>query len=395
MDKNNNRLKGQGAIRSKVLEQGLCTGCCACVNLCPAMEYHKDRTILVHDCDLEKGRCYTYCPRAPTDLNALRQTLFKPEDMTWEMGALKGFYMTRATDETIRAGAQHGGTITALIQLALSQGMIDQAILADQNDQFLPAAQSVADTDAVFDKAGSKFVVSPTVSAFNGICKTDAGKVGVVATPCQALALAKMKVFPVADDRMRMGNLKLVLGLFCGWALDWRKLKNLLTEKVGKETVLGIDIPPRNHACMAVRTMDGTMEIPIAAVNTCVRDNCRYCFDMTCEFADISVGAARSPEGWDVDKGWNHVVVRTPLGETLLDLAREKGVLEFKAVPEKNIEKLKTASARKKQACLVNLAEKTGRQDDLVYLDPQDPMVRYIRDLNQAQSTEGQHNGKW
>lgn len=381
MDKDEKNPQGQQGINTKVLKQGLCTGCCACVNLCPSMEYYKDKTILVHDCNMDKGRCYTYCPRTPTNLEALRHELFNSGDIIWEIGAFKGLYMTRATNESIRASAQHGGTVTALIQLALAQGIIDEAILADQDDQFLPAAQIITDKDEVFDKARSKFVVSPTMSAFNRISRTDTGKIGVVATPCQALALAKMKVNSVPEDKMRMEKLGLVLGLFCGWALDWRKLKNLLKEKIGEIQIKGIDIPPSKHACMEVYTANGTIEIPIEAVNTCVRDNCNYCFDMTCEFADISVGAARSPAGWDVDKGWNQVIVRTALGDKLLALAREKGVLEFKAVPDKNIEKLKKASAKKKRTCLIKLAEKTGNRDDLIYIDPEDPMVRHIKKL--------------
>ena len=379
MNKDDKRSQGQQGINTKVLKQGLCTGCSACVSLCPSMEYYKDRTILLHDCDLAKGRCYAYCPRTPTDFEALRCALFTPEDMVLEIGAFKGLYLTRATDKAVRAGAQHGGTVTALIQLALSEGSIHEAVLADQDDQFLPAAQLVEDVDGVFGKAGSKFVVSPTVSAFNHISRTDAGKIGVVATPCQALALAKMKVNPALEDEKRMEKLKLVIGLFCGWALDWRKLQKLLKEKVGGTRIERIDIPPSKQACMEVYSRDGTFKIPIETVNTCVRDNCNYCFDMTCEFADISVGSARSPEGWDVDKGWNQVIVRTALGIKLMAQAREKGVLEFKAVPDANIEKLKKASANKKRTCLMNLAEKTGSQDDLIYIDPEDPMVRHIR----------------
>lgn len=379
MDKDGKSLEGQQGINAKVLKQGLCTGCSACVGLCPSMENYKDKTILFHECNLEKGRCFTYCPRTPTDLETLRRMMFNPGDMELEIGAFKGLYMTRAADETIRAGAQHGGTVTALIQLALTEGMIDEAILSDQDDQFLPAAQAIVDEDEVFGKARSKFVVSPTLSVFNRISQTDTGKIGVVATPCQALALAKMRVNPVSQDKIRMEKLKLVIGLFCGWALDWRKLQKLLKEKLGDFKIKGIDILPSNHACMEIYTTHGIVKVPIEEVINCVRDNCSYCFDMTCEFADISVGSARSEEGWDVDKGWNQVIVRTSKGAKLLALARKKNVLEFKDVPDKNIEKLKKASAKKKSTCLMNLAQKTGSSNDLIYIDPEDPVVQHIR----------------
>ncbi|MBT6340758.1 MAG: hypothetical protein HOJ48_15825 [Desulfobacula sp.] len=379
MDEDDKTKEGQQGININVLKQGLCTGCSACVGLCPSMEYYKDKTILFHDCNLPKGRCFTYCPRTPTDLEALRCALFKPEDMVWEIGAFKGLYMTRATDKTIREGAQHGGTVTALIQLALAEGIIDESILADQDDQFLPVAQPIDDVDEVFGKAGSKFVVSPTLLAFNRISQTDTGKIGVVATPCQAMALAKMRVNPVSQDKIRMEKLKLVIGLFCGWALDWRLFQELLKEKVRGCRIKSIDILPSKHACMEIVTDEKIVKIPIKEVLNCVRDNCNYCFDMTCEFTDISVGSARSEEGWDVDKGWNQVIVRTSLGAKLLALAREKCILEFKDVPDKNIEKLKKASANKKRTCLMNLVQKTGSSDDLIYIDPEDPVVRQIQ----------------
>ena len=83
-------------------------------------------------------------------------------------------------------------------------------------------------------------------------------------------------------------------------------------------------------------------------VQTCIRESCRYCYDLTCEFADLSVGSARSPEGWTVDRGWNQVLVRTERGQRLLDLARSRGILEFKAVPPENLDKLKSASLSKR-----------------------------------------------
>jgi coenzyme F420 hydrogenase subunit beta len=42
--------------------------------------------------------------------------------------------------------------------------------------------------------------------------------------------------------------------------------------------------------------------------------------------------------------------VRTETGQKLIDLARQKGVLEFREVPQGNLDRLKKASLRKKKA---------------------------------------------
>ena len=378
VERENNKL-GQDWIRSKVIGQDLCTGCGACVNLCPYQKIHRDSTVNLHVCDRLDGRCRNYCPRSPVDLDRLRKALFDPVDFVPELGTFKGLYMTRASDESVRAVAQHGGTVSALIKLALEEGFINTALLSDSNENHLPDAHPVSAPEDVVSRAGSRFVVSPTVACFNEVSKGAVDKIGVVATPCQALALAKMRVNPWPNDVERTKKLALVIGLFCGWTLRWQKVRDLLTQKAGEGEVTGMDIPPSGHGVLEVHSGEGTREIPIEKVTPCVREACNYCFDMTCEFSDLAVGSARSSEGWSVDKGWNQIIVRSSLGQQLLDLAKRKGVLEFKDVPAENIEKLKQASAKKKQACLKNLTKKTGTDDDLIYLDCEDAAVCRIK----------------
>jgi coenzyme F420 hydrogenase subunit beta len=311
----------------------------------------------------------------PTDLEALKKRLFDQADLTPELGPFRGLYMTRAAEEKVRSAAQHGGTVSALVRLALEERMIDTAVLAEEQQAFLSEAVTVRNPSEVLKGAKSKFVVSPTVAAFNEIAKGKAVKIGVVATPCQALALAKMRLKPFSETDTSIDKLKLVIGLFCGWALSWRGLKKLLSERFQGESIQGLDIPPSKHQCMEVHTSKGIVELPIEDILSSVRESCKYCFDMTCEFCDISVGSARSPEGWEVDRGWNQVIVRTLKGQALLDLARSRGLLEFRDVPEENLEKLKRASMNKKRTCVKNLIEKSGSPDDLLYLDSSDPVV--------------------
>lgn len=356
---------GQKELEASIIRTGLCTGCGACVNLCPYQATYRDRTVTLHPCDLARGRCYACCPRTPMDREALQRELNPGADWTPEVGAAEGFFMTRATDEAIRHQAQHGGTVTALISLALREGLIEAAVLAARGEGLLPRAVTVSDPEAAGRTGKSRFVVSPTVAEFNRAVRSDYRRIGVVATPCQALALAKMRIQPVTVPASGIEKLQLVVGLFCGWALSWRELVTLVGAKTDLARVTGMDIPPSRYHTLDVSAEDGTIRVPLDEVTPCVRESCRTCDDMTAEYSDISVGSARLPEGWETARGWNQVIVRTKHGGEILELARRRGVLEFRDVPAGNWEKLKAASLGKKRAAASAAAERAGSPDTM------------------------------
>lgn len=351
---------GQKELEEEVLKAGLCTGCGACVNLCPYQASYRDRVVTLHRCDLTRGRCYDVCPRTPTDLDALQRKWHAGVDQTPEAGAVCGFFITRAADEGIRRRSQHGGTVSALIALALREGLIDSAVLSGEGEGLLPRSVTVSDPEAAVGLGKSRFVVSPTVAEFNRLSHTDCHRIGVVATPCQALALAKMRAQPVNDAQGGIEKLRLVVGLFCGWALSWRSLTTLLGGKMDLASVTGMDIPPSRYHTLEVHTAEGIRRVSLDEVNACVRESCRACGDMTAEFSDLSVGSARLPEGWETARSWNQVIVRTSRGIDLIDLARRKGVLEFREVPAGNLEKLKAAALNKKKAAASHTTARTA-----------------------------------
>jgi coenzyme F420 hydrogenase subunit beta len=346
-------MKENGAteyLQERVIETGLCTHCGACVNLCPYYASHNDRIVVLDECTLTDAGCRDICPRMPTDIPALTGLLFDERDMTPEAGAIKAFYLARAADPQIRKNAQHGGTVTALVGLALKEGLIDTAVLSGPEEPMLPEGVAVTEAGQAGRASKSRFVTTPVVAEFNEVVKGKARSIGIVATPCQTLALAKMRYSKNPRIRENSKKLCLVIGLFCGWAFSSSALKDLLSSKVDMNSIVGLDIPPSKYHRLDVYTTGGTVTISLDEVIKCVRPSCNYCTDMTAEFSDISVGSARLPEGWEEARSWNQVIVRTEAGRKLMDLARSKGVLEFKEVPEGNLERLKKASLNKKKA---------------------------------------------
>jgi coenzyme F420 hydrogenase subunit beta len=342
-------------LRHLVMDAGFCTNCGACVNLCPYYASWNDRIAVLDECGITAGACHDVCPRLPTDYGALAAPLFDRKDITAEMGAVKGLFVARAADENIRKNAQHGGCVTALIDLALSSGLIDSAVLTRADGPVQPVNSVVTQGDEARHSSKSHFIATPNVATFNELAKGPAKSIGLVATPCQAQALAKMR--NSKSDRIRQNSTKigLVVGLFCGWALSASSFARFLQNNVDVDTVIGMDIPPSQYRTLEVFTKKGAVSIPLDLVEKCVRPSCRSCSDLTAEFSDISIGSARLPEGWKEAKSWNQLIVRTTIGEKLISVAREKGVLEFRDVPEGNLDRLKKASLSKKGKAIEKL----------------------------------------
>ena len=353
--------KGCCELQSEVLARDLCTLCGACVGMCPYLVAYRGRIVALDDCDLRQGRCYVFCPRTSLDLDLLSQTVFGVPYTADELGTVQEIAMARARDEGIRSKAQFGGTVTALASFALDQGLIDSAVLTTSDENILPSGTLAGSTAQVRDCAGSNFVAAPTLAAFNRESEKDAQRIGVVAIPCQALALAKMRASPL-ENRNNIDKLKLVIGLFCTWALRYDDLARFLADKVPLNQIVKFDIPPPPANLFQVFTDSGRIDISLDEVRPFIRPTCDVCIDMTAEFADVSVGAAEGAEGW------NTLIVRSDAGRELVEAARAKGVIETAPLPEENLAHLKEASLLKKKRGLRKVIETTGSEQDLLYL---------------------------
>jgi coenzyme F420 hydrogenase subunit beta len=344
------RGTGQKELVEEVLDAGLCTGCGACVGLCPYQAIHGDSTVALHRCDIKTGRCWAFCPRTKADFTALRRYAAPDADWAESLGPVRGFYLCRARDAANRKAGQHGGTVTALVQLALREGLITAAVLTGPGERLLPSALTVTDPAKVPETGKSRFVVSPVLAEFNRAAREGTGLIGLVATPCQALSVAKRRMAGRSLEDRAVDRLGLVVGLFCGWALSWRGLAGLLAGRLNPDAISAMDIPPSKYHRLEISAQGTPLHIPLDEVLPIVRRSCLSCDDMTAEYADLSVGSARLPEGWDEARQWNQMIVRTPRGEELVELARRRGTLEFREAPEGNLERLKNASLKKKQA---------------------------------------------
>ncbi|MEZ4526636.1 MAG: Coenzyme F420 hydrogenase/dehydrogenase, beta subunit C-terminal domain [Desulfobacterales bacterium] len=344
------KLFGSNELFEDVIQKDICIGCGACTELCPYFQNYFGKTARIFPCDRKEGRCFAYCPKTEVDLDAL-SVRFHQKNCTGEALGNYSEILSSKAGKKVSAGVfQGGGTVSALMAFALENGIIDAAVLTDQENG-IPAPRLVTDAGEVIRCAGSKYMAAPTLSAFNRGVKEGFRRMGVVGTPCQMTALAQIRTNPLEmpDFADPVG---VAVGLFCTWALDTRRFAAFLSGRVEKEKIRTMDVPPPPAEIMIIESETKRLEIPLSEIRPMIPQTCGICPDMTAEWADLSVGAVEGRPGW------NTLIIRTERGKEIVEKACREGWLITEAMPEEHLENLRRAAANKKRRAIRLAAEK-------------------------------------
>jgi coenzyme F420 hydrogenase subunit beta len=335
---------GSNELVEDVLKTDLCVGCGACVNLCPYYKTWRGKTARLFPCDLPRGRCHAYCPKAEVDLDELSRKIWQTTYDGSPLGNHRKIIAARAGEKMLPGAFQAGGTVSALVTVALRNGLIDAVALTDRQG-LTPVARLITDWREVVNCAGTKLMAAPTLAAVNEAVGQGRRRLGVVGTACQMTAVAQMRTNPLEEEDFS-DPIALAVGLFCNWSLDTRQLQQFLSAKIDLAAIRGMDVPPPPADILVLTTDTGTVEIPLSQIKPIIAQTCFTCPDMTAEFADVSVGM------FEGRPGWNTVIVRSDKGTELIKKAHDQKYLETEAMPEENIAHLSRAAAEKKARAL-------------------------------------------
>jgi coenzyme F420 hydrogenase subunit beta len=339
------KVFGPTELLEDVLDKDLCIGCGACINLCPYFRSYRGKTTMLFPCTLQEGRCWAYCPKVNVDLNELSKRFFGRAYDENPLGFHRSIRISKAGGHIANASFQAGGTVSALISFALSKGYVNAAVLTDR-DGLRPIPRIALSPKDVLACSSSKYTAAPTLSALNQAIREGYDHIGIVGTPCQTLAIAKMRSNPMGDEDF-FDPINLVVGLFCTWAVDFRAFEAFISERIDMDTITKIDIPPPPAEIMEVYIGTGKIEIPLDVIRKLVPKGCNYCMDMTAEFSDISVGVLEGRPDM------NTIIIRTERGEKIVDKAQKEGFLILDDIPRENLEHLMWAAGNKKKNAFI------------------------------------------
>ncbi len=341
-------IYGLVKLQEQVLDKGMCAACGACVSRCPYLTAFKGKTVALDQCAVEKGRCFAYCPMTFFDSEATSEFVFgKPYDRTG-LGQVAEAMASRAKDPATATDGQGGGTVTALMVMALEEGLVDAAVLtaASEGDEY--ARGTVATTVGEIRRcAGSKFAGAHSLAGLREALDRGYDRIGIVGLPCQVRSLRKIAIYDLKSENLRK-RIGLVIGLFCNWAFSSRDFVSFLSRRLEGRNAKKFHIPPPPANALEIETDTGPEHVSLDELRPLMQASCQNCDDMTSEFADLSVGM------YEGRPGWNTLITRTDLGRMVVDRAIAGQRIEADSFPEANLAHLREASLNKKKRVSAN-----------------------------------------
>jgi coenzyme F420 hydrogenase subunit beta len=307
-------------LKRDVWDAGLCSGCGACVAVCPAEGLFFEAgtgggsPVSTGTCkeDLDSvpcGVCYEVCPRASGEMRQM-------------LGNYAGAMAARAAFEVPRR--QSGGAVTAILASALDENLLDGVVTVTE-DRFTlePRSAVLTTTDALIHEAGSRYSwwVPLLASLKEAVVRRKLRRIAVVGVPCAVQAVRRMRGSDHQLAKPYGRSVRLLVGLFCTESFDYRTLVGgILGERHGVEPW---QVKRLNVAGKLEVTVEGRdpVAIPLKELDAAVRPGCRSCTDFAAVDADISAGAVGAP------KGYTTLLVRTPVGRSFVDRAVASGKL--------------------------------------------------------------------
>ncbi|MEN6610578.1 MAG: Coenzyme F420 hydrogenase/dehydrogenase, beta subunit C-terminal domain [Methanoregulaceae archaeon] len=307
-------------LKKEVWDKGTCSGCGACVAVCPADalffvegesgQSPKNNGYCKQAVDgVRCGACFDVCPRVvPQTHEAL--------------GKYREILAGKAAFEIPRK--QSGGAVTAILMHALDAGLVDAVVtVAEDRWSMKPKAALITKSEALIHEAGSRYNwwVPLLASLKTAVIDRKYNRIAVVGVPCVVQAIHRMRTSENDLVQPFGKSIRLVIGLFCTETFDYRLLvegKLVKDLKIEPWQIRKLDVRGKLDIQLAE---GGTKTIALKELETCVRGGCHYCTDLTALNSDISAGSVGSPENMTT------LIVRTETGQGFVRSAAAAGKL--------------------------------------------------------------------
>jgi len=339
---------------SRVVEDGLCTGCGTCCGVCPvnAIEMTRSKGLLLPMVDSAKctgcSLCLRSCPGFSLDFQKLNMETFGKQPENQYLGSLRRCFLGHSNDARICAVSSSGGVANQLLAYLLKNRLAEAAVVAraTEDKPLEPEPFFACTEDEVLSASRSKYCPVAIGQSLQKMRISD-GRFAVVGLPCHIHGIRKAEV---ANPSLKR-KVVMHIGLFCGHTVSFEGTDFVL-ERLGVRTadVKGfyyrgnswpdsLRVETKDNRTIRLRfnrSWNAYWNVFSPFFFTPLR--CLMCPDEFNELADISLGDAWLSELKGHDKGESLIIARTEVGEELLRNAQRDGFLFIEGISPEKIE---------------------------------------------------------
>ena len=350
MPEKKNKFIAFNDLERMIIEPGFCTLCGACEAACPvhAIKIEHDKPHRLHDCSEHLDSCpicYDICPHTDALLFETLKFVAGAPHRRESIGYYRKILLAHATNPTLRDASRSGGVVTALLNFAITEKIIDSAIVSEASSKVPIKIQPTINLvpDDTLSAVDTKIVPSAVAETF-GRAVFEHGKVSIafVGIPCHIIALRKLQAW----QHKLMSSLRITIGLFCLWTFSLGRLLGYLLDEhnIAASEIQNVDLTANEYV---VTTENRVVQIPLSEAKSHIMNRCRTCTYFTSQLADISIGGAGPLKDWSI------VIIRTREGEDFFNRAVKEGVITTKRIetePEALAHLLQLASYKRHSA---------------------------------------------
>ncbi len=340
----------------KVVKDGLCHRCGACIGLCPAGTFGiKDGyPVQAADC-IRCNICVRICSGLEVDYPELGRQVFGEGGYAFGplMGPVRSTWLAHAADPAVRGRGASGGVVTQILLHWLETGKIKGALVVVEDPEEPTRGRGIIarTPEALLASAQSRYTTATGFAALYDI-RDEKGPFAAVGLPCQIHALRKRQIM---DPRWR-DRVPYLIGLLCHYNLPWEssRLASSMLAPSGQRVVHASyrrrDVRGWPYNTLEFAYSDGSVWRspygPAQTFNVISRvsplGRCLLCLDACAEFSDFAVGDPwiRNERGewkYEAPEGFSTLIVHTARGEELVGDLRARGVVETREIPPREV----------------------------------------------------------
>lgn len=300
----------------QVWRKNLCSGCRGCIAVCLAgtlgYDQNLSRPYQINPC-VECKACLDACPRLGANAGKIASA------------NILGNYL-EIKNVRSKAGSDHfqnGGAVTALLAAALEEELVDCALVMGLDRwTHKPYPRIVYQAKDLARSAGSKYTSNAILESMKDLVKDPSIKnVALVGTACTVQAAGLLGRSQNEYAMKLAQKVRFLLGLFCFESFDDSLIPEI-ARRIGEPSWRISKISAGEGQMRIILRDQSVRIIPLQELASFVRPGCKACTDFTATLSDISVGGVGSAPGMSC------VIIRTPKGLGLFEIAEENGFLE-------------------------------------------------------------------